>query len=227
MDFDSEYEKFLEEQLQSATGRRREMLLQDLTAERKMFKEALWPAFRSFQGFIMQYELVTFTGVTIFIDAFFAPMRIAFESEGFVAHAENITRDRFDFERFRIRTLANKGILYYPFTWDELNKKPDKCRTSLFELLGTLGGGAPEEFSLYERALITFASRVNRPIRLIDARLCLGKGEDTCRRVIRDLESKHILKPMLADRQRNHAYVLAEGAARRWGDATNHTRWWK
>lgn len=224
MDFESEFERFLEEQLRSATGRRREMLLHDLTAERKMFKEVLWPAFRTFQGFILQFELVTFTGVTIYIDVFYEPLRIAFESEGFVAHAENITRDRFDFERFRIRTMASKGYLYFPFSWDELNKKPDKCRTSLFELLGMLGGGSSEPFTLYERALITYALRMNRPIRLMDAMLCLGKGEDTCRRVIRDLRAKHILKPILAGRQRNFGYVLVEGIASRWVEMTNRSR---
>jgi hypothetical protein len=223
MDFESEFEKFLEEQLRSATGRRREMLLQDLTAERKMFKEVLWPGFRTFQGFILQFELVTFTGVTIYIDVFYVPLRIAFESEGFVAHAENITRDRFDFERFRIRTMASKGCLYFPFSWDELNKKPDKCRTSLFELLDVLGAAGSEQLSLYEQAVITYATCIDRPIQLKDVQDCLNRGESLARKVLKELQSKHFIKPLRAGKQRIHSYVLTDVSdrKRRWSNLLN------
>lgn len=224
MSFDAEFDKFVEEQKKSASGRRLEMLRNDMTAERRMFQEVLWPIFRSFKGFTLQYELVTFTGVSIFIDAFYKPLGIAFESEGFVAHAENITRDRFDFERFRVRTLVNKGYVYYPFTWDELSKKPDKCRTSLLEFLGTLGGSKQEELSLYERTVLAFASYVNRPIRLLDVKACLGRGEDVSRKVIRNLQAKNRLKPLQAGRLRNHAYVLVEDNEMRWRGGFIHTR---
>ncbi|MHA6482616.1 hypothetical protein ACX1C1_12020 [Paenibacillus sp. strain BS8-2] len=216
MSFDVHFDKFLIEQIKTASGRRLEMLKKDLVAEKKMFQEVLWPVFRTFQGFVMQYELVTFTGVTIFIDVFYAPMGIAFESEGFVAHAENITRDRFDFEKHRVRTLANKGYLYYPFTWDELNKKPDKCRTSLLELLGTMGASGGEQLTLYEQAVIKYATYINRPFDLRDVRVCLKRGDDVCRKVLKELQSKHYIMPLNAGRQRVHAYVLADDHSRKW-----------
>jgi hypothetical protein len=217
MSYDALFDQFVREQLREATGKRLEMLQKDLLAEKKMFQEVLWPAFRTFKAFTMQFEIVTFTGVSIYIDAFYEPLGIAFESEGFVAHAENITRDRFDFERHRVRTLANKGYLYYPFTWDELSKRTDKCRTSLFELLGTLGAVEGEELSLYEQKVIAYAAYINKPIYLKDVQDCLKRGEDVSRKVLKNLQAKHRIKPLRTGKQRVHAYVLTDELGNRRG----------
>lgn len=48
--FEVEFEKFLDEQRNAAVGRRLEMLQKDLVGEKKMFKEVLWPVFKSFDG---------------------------------------------------------------------------------------------------------------------------------------------------------------------------------
>ncbi|MEK3884707.1 hypothetical protein [Paenibacillus sp. PL2-23] len=210
MTFEEAYDQFFREQLKNASGRRLEMLSQDMTAEKKLFKEILWPTFQSFKGFILQYEIITFTGITIFVDIFYMPLGIAFESEGFVAHSEGITRDRFDFERFRVRTLANKGYLYYPFTWDEMNKKPDKCRTSLFELFGRLQVSNQEELNVYERAVLRYAAYINRPIHISDVMSCIGKGEVFSRKVLKSLYSKSKIVPVKPNKKRNYTYVLAE-----------------
>lgn len=75
-------------------------------------------------------------GVKIYIDTFFDPLGFGLESEGYVVHAESITRDRFSFEKMRVRTLALHGCRYIPFSRDELDKQPDACRRSFYELLG-------------------------------------------------------------------------------------------
>jgi len=108
--FEQEFRRFVEEQKSGAVGRRLEMLEKDMIGEEKLFREVLWPIFGSFKGFVMQYELITLTGVTIYVDAFYEPYLIGFENEGFVAHAENISRDRLDFERSRVRTMASRGV---------------------------------------------------------------------------------------------------------------------
>ncbi|MBH5318906.1 hypothetical protein I6N90_13965 [Paenibacillus sp. GSMTC-2017] len=145
--FESEFQKYVESQKKNAKGRRLELLEKDLTGEEKLFKEVLWPVFQTFDGFIMQYEMVSITGITMYIDAFYEPLAIAFESEGFIAHAENISRDRFDFERSRIRTMASKGYIYYPITWDELSKKAESCRSSLYAYLGKYIGISHKDLS--------------------------------------------------------------------------------
>lgn len=210
MSFEVEFKKFVEAQRKGAKGRRLELLQKDMTGEKKLFRELIWPVFKSFDGFVMQYEMIGANGVTMYIDAFYVPLGIAFESEGFVAHAENITRDRFDFERFRIRTMANKGYIYFPYSWDELNKKPEACRSSLYELLGKLRG-ASEDLSLYERTVLQYASYINRPIRVSDVCECLGKGEALSRKVLKELYLKKKLRPVRPDKLRNYAYVLENG----------------
>lgn len=126
--FEQEFELFLKEQQRTAKGQRLELLKKDLIGEKKLLREIIWPVLKSFRGIILEYELVSASGVKIYIDIFYEPLGLAFESEGYVAHAENITRDRFSFERARVRTIAMYGYKYIPFSWDELNKKPDACQ---------------------------------------------------------------------------------------------------
>jgi hypothetical protein len=70
-------------QRQSAKGIRLEQLQKDLVGEKKLLKKVLWPVLKSFDGIILEYELVSTTGVRIFIDVFYEPLGIAFESEGY------------------------------------------------------------------------------------------------------------------------------------------------
>jgi hypothetical protein len=114
--FEKEFNEFLETQRKSANGLRLEQLQKDLTGEKKLIKEVLYPVFQSFEGLVMESELISSAGVRIFIDVLYEPLGFAFESEGFGAHAENITRDRFTFERMRIRTMVMHGYKYLPFT---------------------------------------------------------------------------------------------------------------
>lgn len=217
MSFESEFKKFVEAQKKGAKGRRLEMLEKDMTGEEKLFRELIWPVFQSFDGFILQYEMVSASGITMYIDAFYVPLGLAFECEGFVVHAETITRDRFDFERFRIRTMASKGYIYYPCTWDDLNKKSEACRSQLYEFLGKRSFEVSENISLYERAVLNYAALLNRPIRLADVKNCLGKCDDVARKVLKELHTNKRIRPLHADKKRNHAYVLEEKEARKWG----------
>jgi hypothetical protein len=93
--FDKEFEKFLEQQKRSAGGMRLEQLQKELTGEKKLLSAVIWPVLKSFAGLTMEHEVLSQTGVKIYIDVFYEPLGLAFESEGYVVHAENITRERF------------------------------------------------------------------------------------------------------------------------------------
>jgi hypothetical protein len=213
--FEQEFERFLKSQCKSASGLRLEQLQKDLTGEKKLLKEVLWPVLKSFDGLIMESEMVSTTGVRIFIDVLYQPLGFAFESEGFVAHAENITRDRFTFERMRARTMVMYGYKYLPFSWDELDKRPDACRRSVYELLGRFsssGGIAFKELSVSEREVLRYALRLNRPFRLSDACFCLQLRPDASRTVLHMLLEKRLIKPLSKGTQRHHEYGLEEKA---------------
>jgi hypothetical protein len=212
-----EADKFVEEQRRTARGQRLEQLKKDLTAERKMLQTVIWPVFKSFDDMIMEYEIVSTSGVKIYIDVFYEPLGLAFESEGFVAHAENISRERFSFERMRVRTMALHGYKYIPFSWDELDKKPELCRRALYELLGRYSGTngkAYQELTVYERELLRFAQRLGRPFRLDDVSNCLQLGNVACRKVLRKLMEKKLIKPIGKGEMRHHEYILEDRAAK-------------
>jgi hypothetical protein len=91
LSFETEYAIFLEKQRRTASGVRLEQLHKDLTGEKKLIS-MLWPIFNSFEGFRMEHEIVSMSGVRMYIDMFYEPLKLSFECEGFVVHAENITR---------------------------------------------------------------------------------------------------------------------------------------
>lgn len=213
--YEEEFDRLLEEQIRTATGQRLEMLRRDKTGEKKLYCEALRPVLPSPVGLVMEYELVSNTGVRIYIDFFNPPLRWGVESLGYVPHAEKITRDRFDFEQVRICTMAARKITYIPFTWDQLDKRPDYCRRTLYELIGVhsaLPGDAYRDLTLYEREIIRFAHYFNRFFGLEDLQTCLGVGYSTCRKVIRGMLDKGLVLPMGKGTQRIHDYKLTDKA---------------
>jgi len=215
VNFEREWDSFLQREIQAAKGRRLERLQGELFGEKKMFREVLWPVFQSFEHFSLEYELKSITGVTIYVDALYHPLRLAFESEGFVPHAENITRERFSFERMRIRTLALYGYKHVPFSWDELDKHAESCRRFLYEMLGRYTGSddhAVRNLSVYEREVIRCANRLLRPIKLQDVCECLGLKKEAARNVLRSLMEKKLVRPLGQGSKRIKLYVLEERA---------------
>jgi hypothetical protein len=212
-----EYESLLVEQKLHATGMRLEMLKKQAEGERMLLEEILLPVLKTSNGIILERELITLSGVKAYIDAFYEPLGICFEGEGFVAHAENITRPRFDFERQKVRSIALYGFRYVPFTWDDMDKKADVCRRTVYELLGRYSSGTGasySEVSLYEREVIRYALRLGRPIRMNDVCECLQSGHQFCRRIIRQMINKKLLKPLREQAKRHHEYILAEGVSK-------------
>jgi hypothetical protein len=213
--FEKKFNEFLEKQRESASVLRLEQLKKDLTGEKKLIKEVLYPVLLSFDGLVMESELISSSGVKIFIDVLFEPVGFAFESEGFGAHAENITRDRFTFERMRVRTMVMQGYKYLPFTWDELDKKPEACRRAFYELLGRFSstdGIAHKELTIYEREVLRYLVRLNRPLRLEDACYCLQMRPQATRLVLLKLIEKQLIKPVNKGNLRFHEYALEEKA---------------
>lgn len=210
--FEKEFEKFLSIQKQSATGHRLELLNRRLTGEKKMLEVVIWPVLQSFDGVTMEYELTSLAGNKIYIDAFYAPLGLAFESEGFASHAETITRDRFSFEKLRARTLAAYRYPYVPFSKDELDGNGEACRRSLYEIFGryssVAGSRAMEELSVYEREVLRYMLRLNRNLKLVDVKYVLQCGYVCLRRVIEQLIIKNMIKPVGSGSQRFHEYEL-------------------
>lgn len=103
--FEQEFDKLLHSQQSLATGTRLEQLQKNLVGEKKLLEVVVWPVLKSFDGIILEHEIISTTGVKIYIDVFYEPLELGFESEGFVVHAEGITRD------FRANANSNHSIV--------------------------------------------------------------------------------------------------------------------
>jgi len=214
--FERAYERFLKKQREAASGRRLEMLDTDLTGTKKLLEVVVWPVLHSFEGIVLEHEVRCWSGVAMFIDAFYAPLSIAFECEGFASHAETITRGRFDFEKTRVRTMATQGIIPMPFSKDQLDRQPELCRQSVYELLGRYtsakGSKAMLELSVLEREVVRYALTLDRPLRLEDVKTCLDCKFQRAHNVVWMLMEKKILIPGKESMKRNHHFTLSPTA---------------
>jgi hypothetical protein len=66
MSFKQEFAKLLEKQKKMATGQRLEMLNRDLSGTEKLLEVVIWPILHSFEGIVLEYELVSLTGVKVY-----------------------------------------------------------------------------------------------------------------------------------------------------------------
>ncbi|WP_127582761.1 hypothetical protein [Paenibacillus koleovorans] len=211
--FEQQWNLFLERQQRDAAGARLERLQRDLTGEKKLVATLFWPVLKSLDELTLEYSISSQTGVTIYGDVYFRRLNAIVETEGFVSHAEQVTRDRFTFERMRVRSFVMQGYLYLPFSWDELDKKPDACRRVLYELLGRSSlGRAPGEVDLSagERELVYWMRLHGKELSLAEACMRLGRTAKPTRHVLRKLLGKQLISPVNQGTLRIHKYALTE-----------------
>jgi len=213
--FEEAYESFLKEQKSRATGARLERLNKIGAGEKRLLKEVVWPIFKSFSGFYLEYERIGVNGVKLYFDVFYEPLGIVFECDGFVVHAELITRERFTFERARVRSMAMQGYIYLPFSYDELDQRSEGCRKCVYELLGRLGSSpsaAYQALSLQEREILRHANVLQRSFTLSDVSRCLHRSHVTCRKYMYKLMEKQLISPVGSATKRHRYYELSDRA---------------
>ncbi len=213
--FEREYVKFWEKQVSSAGGQRLEMLQRDLTGTKKLLHKVILPVLGTLEGLILEYEMISLSGVKIYADVFHPMLRVAFEEDHYVTHAEMISRDRFSFERARARSVATLGYIYFPYSRDELEKKPDFCQRNLYELIGRTGnaeGSGLYLLPVYEREVIRCALLRNKPFRTADVCDWLVVKREASRKVLRELEAKGLIQAVGGGITRCHEFMITERA---------------
>jgi len=215
MGFENEFDRYLEEQKKTASGQRAEMLHRNLAGTKLLFENLLLPVFGSFDGMEMEYEMNGLSGVKIYSDVGFPRIRTVFEEDHFVTHAEKITRDRFNFKRARARSVAVHGYIYFPYSRDELEKKPDFCQRNLFELvgrIGSIGGTGLMQLRVFEREVLRCAFMRHKPFQLADVSEWLMLKKESCRKVIRELECKGLVDAIGGGSVRCHEFSITDKA---------------
>ncbi|WP_127582260.1 MarR family transcriptional regulator [Paenibacillus koleovorans] len=212
-EFQLAFERLLQEQRAEASGQRLEMLHRDLTGTRKLLEVAVWPALKSLQGIVLEKELVTSNGVKAYIDAFYTPLWFALEANGYVSHVETITRERYSFEQMKIRSIGGKRFVYLPFSWDELDKRPDACLRSFYEQLGQYGVNKRVEFmqlSVYEREVLRLLVSSPEAVLIQEIREVLQVCKPTCRKLLVQLHQKGLIRSVGGGEHRFHRFTIEE-----------------
>lgn len=210
--FEEEYEALYRQQLAEARGQRREMLERDLSATKKML-EVAHPVIGSLAGVVLEFEMVSLSGVKIFGDAFIRDIVTVMEEENFITHAENITRKRFSFERARIRSVSALGYAFFPYSKDELEQQPEACRRDLRELYGIRTSSAGEDYltlSAYEREALRFAALSSQPFDLSALSAWLQLRNEASGKVARTLAAKGYLLKVGGGERRSHEFAISE-----------------
>ncbi len=201
--------------MRSASGQRLEMLQRDLTGTRKLLETVILPVFGTFDGLFLEYEMMSLSGVRLYGDIFHPKLRTVFEEEHFVTHAEKITRDRFAFERARARSVATLGLIYFPYSRDELEKKAEFCQRNLYELVGRVGhvsGMGLSRLPVYEREVLRMALFHRDCFQIADVKEWLQLQHEASRSVLRALEAKAFIEPWGGGAKRCHAFRITEKA---------------
>ncbi|OCT15600.1 hypothetical protein A8709_16150 [Paenibacillus pectinilyticus] len=213
--FEQEYESFWKAQVRNASGQRLEMLQRDLTGTKKLLEAVLLPVLGSLDDLILEYEMLSVSGMKIYAVVCLPRLRTVFEEDSFVTHAEKITRDRFSFERVRARSVAILGYTYFPYSRDELEKKASFCQRNLFELIGRVGnveGTGMNQLPVYEREVLRFAVYNRKPFQLKDVCEWLQLRKEACRQVVRELEFKGLVNAVGGSATRCHKFMISEKA---------------
>ncbi|MFC5471408.1 hypothetical protein ACFPPD_22215 [Cohnella suwonensis] len=212
--FEEEFEVLLKKQLSEARGQRREMLDRDLSGTKKML-EVIYSVIGSLRDIVLEYEMVTLSGVKIYGDAFIRPLGLVLEEENYITHAETITRKRFSFERARIRSVAALGYSFFPYSRDELEQHPEQCRREFQEIVNTKANQDSMEFltlPVYEREILRFALMRSVPFYLSDSSLWLNLKKETSRKVLRSLEEKKLIVAIGGGQNRCHGFRISDKA---------------
>ncbi|WNR43145.1 hypothetical protein [Paenibacillus roseipurpureus] len=215
--FEKEFESFLKEQIKGASGQRLEMLGRDLTGTKKLLEEVLIPVLGTFDGLMLEFELLSLSGTKIYADVCHPMLRTVFEEDSFVTHAERITRDRFSFERARARSVAILGYTYFPYSRDELEKKPIFCQRNLYELIGRVGhveGAGLLQLPVYEREVLRCGILRNEPFQLADVSKWLQLRREACRRVVRNLKANSLIESIGGSDFRCHKFRITENGVK-------------
>jgi len=213
--FEREYEQFMEEQISNAKGQRKENLQQDLPGTKILLEKVLYPVFGTLNGLMLEYEMKSVYGNNIYADVYHRDLRIVFEDDSYVTHVELTTRNRHSCEKGRARAFAIHGYSYFPYSRDELEKKPEFCRQNLYELLGEIVAMSQSKIvtlPVNEREIIRFAYTHGGSFVLEDASKWLLLKKETCRKVVNSLEQKGLVKRVGGSSSRCYAFEVTDEA---------------
>ncbi len=204
--FEISYEMWMEEQLASSTGKRKQRFAGvDHHAEKLFLTNVWWPSFKNFIGLSAEYEVSDFKDGRRYLDFAYHTegYKICIEIDGYGPHWKDIDQQKFSDHLIRQNHLVVDGWIVLRFSYENVRDKPKRCQQIIQQLLGRLSGLSFVRLTPIEKALYDLACAANAPIMPSRLAASLGICRKTAARHLRKLGEKGLLMPILPKQKRD------------------------
>jgi very-short-patch-repair endonuclease len=200
MEFEVEFEAFIESHIKRRSGERRRRLRAGLGHAERRFLENVWfPTFKHFKSLHPEYEVNDYKDGYRYLDfAYIKPhFRMAIEIDGFGTHWRNITKWQFSDHCHRQNHLIIDGWNVIRIPYDDIEERPRLCQQSIQQMMGRWLGSdvLPDHATSIERDIIRLAVRVSRPITPRNVCEFLQISPDYAQKVLHTLTEQEWLQP--------------------------------
>ncbi|WP_421383299.1 DNA-binding response regulator [Bacillus salacetis] len=206
MEFEKEYQAFMDSHLQTRTGERLRRLQEGHKhAERLFLEQVWWPLFQHFRYLHPEYEINDFKDGKRYLDfAYIRPtMQICFEIDGYGPHLQKISRWQFSDSLERQNQLVIDGWTVIRFSYDQVKEKPRRCQQIIQQVIGRWLGDELDQttLSLVEKEVLRLAIRKGEAISPIEVAEYVNLSTRTVSKVLSQLVEKQMLTPASGTRR--------------------------
>lgn len=214
--FELAHYDFIEQHSVQRIGERKGRLHRGHNYAEKLFLEHVWwPLFGTFEHLHPEYEVYDWNRKSQYLDFAFLPPygRFGLEIDGFQSHIKDMDRETFSYALNRDTFLTGMGWSMLHFSFDDVQKRHEVCRTLLQLVLAPYlmraSSNKPAEFA--EKEVLRLAWNLGRRIRPKDVIDRFQVDFRTARKWLRALCDKGWLHP------------IGQGAAVRYFELTDRS----
>jgi hypothetical protein len=216
MEFEREYQDFLDFPLKARDGERLRRLQEGHGKAEMMFLQNIWwPLFYNFNHLHPEFEVNDFKDGKRYLDFAYirSNTRICFEVERYGPHLKNIIRWQFADSLNRQYQLVICGWKVIRFSYDQVMEQPRECQQITEQIIGRMLGAELDHIPLTykEKEVGRFALAKDQCITPAEVCKLLNLTEKTARKVLTELIEKRVMYPA-AGKQRIRLYRLNEAS---------------
>ncbi|WP_310551450.1 transcriptional regulator [Paenibacillus glufosinatiresistens] len=212
--FETEYELWLERQLDAENNlRRRELLERGLGHGTVEFLRRVWfPAVGNLEHLHAEWEVRDFQGGYRYVDLAYMPhgCKGGIEIQGYGSHARDLDVRRFKDLCRRHCLLALDGWTFLPIAYPSIVDEPKLCQQLILAFIGRFVASGPgSSLSCLEAETLRYARRVLRPFAPGELALHLNVTNRHARRILQRLRERQLVEAA-AGSERIRTYRLTE-----------------
>lgn len=217
MQFQAEYDKFINHHISRRKGERRGRLERGHQhAETLFLKNVWWPIQHDFDHLHPEYEITDWRGRSYFGDFAYLPpgLKLIIEIKGYGPHVQDMNRQKYCDELNRELFIQTLGFRIISFAYDDVKERPDTC---IFMLRMLLSRYKPSEeklskAKLAEKEVVVLALTRSNLIRPKDVEDHLNMTHRSAVKLLRSLVDQRKFEMVLSGKgEKVRYYRLNEG----------------